>query len=78
MKEAEDVKTSVNNRCQSQFDRGLITLNDWRAQIGESKVEDDMFDKLKFQMSDEELERINRVINNQKSREDERNQEPSI
>ena len=78
MKEAEDVKTSVNNRCQAQFEHGLITLNDWRAQIGESKVEDEIFDKLKFHMSDEELELINRVINN-KSREDyERNQVPSV
>lgn len=63
MKEAEQVKTLVNNRCEKQFDRGLITLNDWRAQIGESKVENELFDKLKFDMSDDELNTINRVFN---------------
>lgn len=63
MKEAEQVKTLINNRCERQFDRGLISLNDWRAQIGECKVENELFDKLKFNMSDDELDMINRVFN---------------
>lgn len=63
LKEAEEVKKLVNERCSAQFDKGLITLNDWRAQIGESQVEDELFGKLKFQMTDEEIETINRVFN---------------
>lgn len=63
LKESEQVKTLINNRCEKQFNKGLITLNDWRAQIGESKVENELFDKLKFDMSDDELNMINRVFN---------------
>ena len=79
-KEAEEVKTVVNDRCRSQFESGLITLNDWRAQIGESQIDNPLFDKLKFDMSDEELNKVNRVINNtQKSSEDDgRNQAPTV
>lgn len=79
-KEAEEVKKIINERCRSQFECGLITLNDWRAQIGESQVENPLFDKLKFDMSDEELDIVNRVINNtQKISEDEgRNQAPAV
>lgn len=65
MNVTEDVKKKINDRCQAQFDRGLISLNDWRAQIGESEIEDDiLFSKLKFQMDDSELERLNRVLSN--------------
>ena len=79
-KESEEVKKIINDRCRSQFESGLITLNDWRAQIDESKIENPLFDKLKFDMSDEELDKVNRVINNtQKISEDEgRNQTPAV
>ena len=79
-KEAEEVKTAINDRCRSQFECGLITLNDWRAQIGESQIDNPLFEKLKFDMSDEELNKVNRVINNtQKSSEDDgRNQAPTV
>lgn len=79
LKDAEDVKSSINTRCANQFDRGLITLNDWRAQIGESHIENPLFDKLKFDMSDEELNIINRVFNTKSSEDEERgSQKPSI
>lgn len=61
LKEAEDVKTTINNRCKQQFDDGLITLNDWRAQIEESRMEIQLFDKLKYEMSDDELQIIYKV-----------------
>ena len=51
LKESEDVKTNINKRCREQFSCGLITLNDWRAQIGESMIENPLFDKLKFERS---------------------------
>ena len=79
MKEAEEVKTKVNLRCKVQFDNGLISINDWRAQIGESKLEGELFDKVKFLMTDEELQQINRVINKQSSVENGRkNQKPTV
>lgn len=63
LKEQEEVKTLRSNRCRVLFMSGLLTLNDWRSQIGESSVEDPLFDKLMLEMTDEELARINRVIN---------------
>lgn len=79
LKEAEEVKKLVNERCSAQFDKGLITLNDWRAQIHESQIEDiELFGKLKFQMTDEEIEIINRVFNTKISDDNGKNQEPKI
>lgn len=66
LKEAEEVKKLVNDRCADQFNRGLITLNDWRAQIGEAMIEEDVLPlagKLKWEMTDEELAQIKRVFN---------------
>ena len=66
LKESEEVKKLVNDRCAEQFNKGLITINDWRAQIGESKIEEDILpfaSKLKWEMTDDELARINRVFN---------------
>ena len=83
MKEAEEVKQKVNERCGSQFESGLISINDWRAQIGECKLESpdfpEVFDKVKFLMSDEELKYIKRIINNQSNVENGReDQKPSV
>lgn len=68
MKTEEEVKKLVNDRCRQQFLDGLITLNDWRGQIGEAQIEEKinpLFSKLKFDMTDEDLETINRIINQQ-------------
>lgn len=80
LKEAEIVKTSINKRCREQFSCGLITLNDWRAQIGESMIENPLFDKLKFDMSDEELDKVNRIFNTKSGDEENgrESQKPSI
>ena len=60
---------------------GLISINDWRAQIKESRFEDPLFDKTLFEMSDEERDKVKQVISlNTKSEvEDGReNQEPTV
>jgi hypothetical protein len=65
LKEQESVKKMINDRCFDQFNCGLITLNDWRAQIGEAQIEEEVnpiFSKLKFDMSDEELAVIDKII----------------
>lgn len=62
LKKAEEVKTLVNARCSTQFANGLISINDWRAQIHESAFEAEVFSKTKFEMTDEELQFISRVI----------------
>ena len=68
LKEAEQVKKLTNDRCRQQFNDGLITLNDWRGQIHESQIDEEempLFSKLKFQMSDEELAVVAKILNNQ-------------
>lgn len=62
LKEAEEVKTMVNARCKEQFLSGLISINDWRAQIKESRFEDPLFDKTLFDMTDEERDIVKQVI----------------
>ena len=89
LKEAEEVKKLINSRCSEQFNKGLITLNDWRAQIGEAMIEESelpLASKLKWQMTDDELAQINRVFNsmilsnnnsnNQQQQEDGKDQQP--
>lgn len=62
LKEAEEVNKLRNDRCRQQFNDGLITYNDWRAQIHESAMEEDIYNKTKLQMTPEELEKIERII----------------
>ncbi len=77
MKEKEEVKTLVNKRCKEQFHSGLISINDWRAQIGESRFDEEIFDKTLFEMSDEERERVNKILSlNTKSEEDGNGERP--
>lgn len=79
MKEAETVKKMLNERCKMQFLCGLISINDWRAQICEEKLEGEVFEKVMFNMTDEEIEFINRVFNIKGEKEDERgNQTPAV
>lgn len=88
LKEAEEVKKLINSRCSEQFNKGLITLNDWRAQIGEAMIEETelpLASKLKWQMTDAELMEINRVFNstilsntnNNNQQEDGKDQQPA-
>lgn len=69
------------------FNAGLCTLDDIRAQLHEDRRADTipLFGKLKFEMTPEELEKINTIVKNQsltqpsKGEENEREDEkPSI
>lgn len=62
LKDLEDVRTKTNSRCKDQFLCGLITYNDWRAKIGESKKEGSIFDKTLYEMSEGEREIIKRIF----------------
>lgn len=62
LKESEQVKKLVNDRCLMQFNNGLISINDWRAQIHESSLEGEVFDKVKFEMTPEEMDMVDNVI----------------
>lgn len=67
LKESEEVKKLVNERCLSQFNNGLISINDWRAQIHEDALEGEIFDKVKFEMTPEEIAKVDSVIKAQAS-----------
>jgi len=62
-KEKEEVKKIASERCKNDFWSSVITLNDWRANIGESQVEDPLYKKLLLQMSDTEIEKIKSILN---------------
>ena len=51
-KEKEEVSKIISERAMGEFQNGIITLNDYRARIGESKVENSLFDKLLYEMSE--------------------------
>ena len=57
-KEKQNTKAITSEKCRKEFLSGIITLNDWRAQIGESRVDDPIYSKLLLQMNDKELVRI--------------------
>ena len=79
LKAAEEVKKMLNERCKMQFLSGVITINDWRAQICEEKLEGEVFDKVIFNMTDEEIAFIKRVFNIKSEEENERrNQAPAV
>lgn len=61
-KERQQTLNIISIKCKNEFLSGVITLNDWRAQIGESKVSNPLYDKLIFEMSDQEVERIKGII----------------
>lgn len=67
LKEAEEVKKLTNERCLSQFNNGLISINDWRAQIHEDALEGEIFDKTKFEMTPEEIAKVDSIIKAQTS-----------
>ncbi len=67
LKESEEVKKLVNERCLSQFNNGLISINDWRSQIHEDALDGDIFDKTKFEMTPDEIAKVDNVIKAQTS-----------
>lgn len=60
-KERVETKKITSEKCRQEFLSGVITLNDWRAQIGESMVDDQLYNKLILHMTDDEMDKINRL-----------------
>lgn len=68
LKDSEEVKKLINDRCRNQFNDGLISYNTWRAQIYESALPGEIFNKTKFEMTPEELARIDTIIKSNNSK----------
>ena len=62
-REEQEVHKLVTDRCKVEFESVIITLNDWRAQQGYERVNDDLYDKLVSDMTPEEIERIKNFSN---------------
>lgn len=79
-KEKEEVSTIISERAMNEFQNGIITLNDYRARIGESKVENPLFDKLLYEMSDTEFEIVKKILGITKKSNDngQRVEKPSV
>jgi hypothetical protein len=54
----EIAKRSITERCKIEFNNGIITLNDWRAALGKESIDNSLFDKTIFEMTDQEIEQI--------------------
>lgn len=63
----KDKKSSYDSRNNTtwldQFTNGIITLNTWRVNIGEDKITDSLYDKLVYEMSEKELEKVKYIVN---------------
>ena len=70
-KEEQEVHRSISDRCKIEFESGVITLNDWRAQQGYERVEDDLYDKFVTDMTPDEIERVKNFSNPKPQQEDE-------
>lgn len=63
-KERQQTRSIMTTTCKTEFMSGIITLNDWRARVGESRVDNVLYDKLILEMTDEELNKIKTIISN--------------
>ena len=70
-KEEQEVHRSITDRCKIEFECGLITLNDWRAQQGYERVADPLYDKFITEMTPDDIERVKLFTNPQPQQEDE-------
>lgn len=77
-KESEEVKSSISTRCREEFLSGIIRLNDWRAQIGESKVDIPLYDKLIFEMSPDEIVKVKLILNLTQRKDEGNIQKPAL
>lgn len=78
-KEKEEVNKIVSERAMAEFMNGVVTLNDYRARIGESKVNAPLFDKILYEMTPEEIEVVKKIvgINKKGSDNGQRTEKPS-
>lgn len=70
-KEEQEVHRSISDRCRIEFESGVITLNDWRAQQGYERVESPLYDKLVPDMTPDEIDRVKLFTNPKPKTEDE-------
>lgn len=70
-KEEQETNKVVSERCRMEFLSGVITMNDWRARVGESKVESTLYDKLLLEMDEADLAKIKNIVSmNQTTKKD--------
>lgn len=61
-KEKEEVFKIILECVMGEFQNGIIILNDYCVCIGESKVENFLFDKFLYEMFDKEFERVKKIL----------------
>lgn len=57
-KERQETMEITSRKCRDEFLGGVITLNDWRAQIGESAIDSPIYNKLVLEMDNDEIGRL--------------------
>ena len=54
----ENAMKNISGRCRSEFFAGVITLNDWRAQLDKERLDNELYDKTLLEMSDNERTKV--------------------
>lgn len=61
-KDMAEKRKVISERCEKEFLGGVLTLNDWRSQIGESRVDNLLYDRLVYDMSKDELDLVRSIM----------------
>lgn len=61
-REQEDKDKIISDKCKMEFNMGIITLNDWRTQLGMDKIEDILYNKTLLEMNENEVVKIKSIL----------------
>ena len=55
-------KKTISERCNNDFRSGIITLNDWRAELGMEAIEKPLYKKTTIEMNETELNELKNTL----------------
>ena len=58
----QEKKKVISERCGNDFRSGIITLNDWRAELGMEAIEKPLYRKTTIEMSENELNELKNIL----------------
>jgi len=60
--EEQNKKKIISERCGNDFKSGIITLNDWRAELGLEAIEIPLYNKTIIEMKETELNKLKNIL----------------
>ena len=58
----QEKKKVISERCSNDFRSGIITLNDWRTELGMEAIEKPLYRKTTIEMSENELNELKNIL----------------